>query len=220
MSEPSRVVHHADALEFLAAQALPADAAVVTSLPDVSEFRHHDLERWRSWFVDAAALLLRRTSPRQAVVFFQTDVKRDGVWIDKHTLLQDAARAVGAALLWHKIVCRAAPGTTTFARPGYAHLVCFSVALRDDAERATADVLPALGAMTWQRAMGAAAARFAVAWLATHAGARTIVDPFCGVGTVLAAANERGLAAVGVERHAGRAQRGRTLTLPPAPRAG
>jgi tRNA G10 N-methylase Trm11 len=40
-----------------------------------------------------------------------------------------------------------------------------------------------------------------------------VVDPFCGVGTVLAVANETGLDAIGVELNRKRARKARTLTV-------
>ena len=75
------------------------------------------------------------------------------------------------------------------------------------------DVLPELGEMTWARAMGLAAAEFAVQWLKEHGNARSVVDPFCGVGTALAVANKLGLDAIGVELAQGRAQKARELSL-------
>ncbi|MBL8747809.1 MAG: SAM-dependent methyltransferase, partial [Planctomycetes bacterium] len=104
-------------------------------------------------------------------------------------------------------------GVATHGRPGYAHLLAFSRELRDDSEQATADVLPRLGTMTWPRAIGLEAAFAAVTWLRDHANARTIVDPFCGVGTALAVANRLGLHAIGVEINPGRAERARTLVV-------
>lgn len=213
MTPPARTVHCADALHWLRENALPAQAAVLTSLPDVAEFRHRDMARWRAWFVAASELVVRSTPPRSAAIFYQTDVKQDGRWLDKSVLVQQAAIAAGAALLWHKIVCRAPAGTATFARPGYAHLLCVSAELRDAGEGATPDVLPQLGRMTWPRAIGLDAARFAVGWLRERASATTIVDPFCGIGTVLAVANEQELDAVGVESNPGRAQRARELRV-------
>lgn len=210
---PARTVHCADALQWLPTNPLPSGCSVLTSLPDVAEFRHRDPARWQPWFVRAAELVLRSTPRDGCAVFYQTDVKRDGCWIDKAFLVQQAAVAAGVPLLWHKIVCRAPAGQATFARPGYAHLLCFAVQRREPAAAASADVLPELGAMTWARAMGLAAARCAVRWLRDHAGATCIVDPFCGVGTALAVANELGLAAIGVERNPGRAAKARLLTL-------
>jgi hypothetical protein len=206
-------VHCADALAFLRAETLPADHGVFTSLPDVSEFRRMELPAWRDWFVDAVRVVLSRTPPAMAAIFYQTDVKLDGRWIDKSHLVQLGGEAAGAQLLWHKIVCRAPAGQATGGRPGYAHLLCLAHEARDRLDGATADVLPELGGMTWARAIGLAAARAGVGWLRDHVGARGIVDPFCGVGTVLAVANQQGLSAIGVERNPGRAAKARVLVL-------
>jgi uridine kinase len=55
------------------------------------------------------------------------------------------------------------------------------------------------------------------AFLVAHTTARTVVDPFCGVGTMLAAANEVGLDAIGVELSRRRAAKARKLVLDGAP---
>lgn len=213
MTHAPRTVHEADALAWLAAAPLAPDCGILTSLPDLVEFRHGDAVRWQAWFVATAEQVLRSTPRQRAAVFYQTDVKRDGAWIDKSALLQAAAGAVGSGLVWHKIVCRAPAGQATFGRPGYAHLLAFSSELREPVAAASADVLPALGAQVWSRGMGVAAARFAVRWLRDVAGVRTVVAPFCGQGTALAAANELGLAAVGIECNPGRAAKARELVL-------
>jgi DNA modification methylase len=46
-----------------------------------------------------------------------------------------------------------------------------------------------------------------------HTPTRTVVDPFCGHGSVLAVANALGLSAVGVELSPKRAKRARNLTI-------
>lgn len=206
---PQRTVHTAEALSWLAANPLPARAAVFTSLPDAVELPKSARNGWEAWFLDAAAAVLRATPDDGAAVFFQTDVKRDGRWIDKGFLVHAAARAAGVPLVWHKVVCRAPAGRATFGRVGYSHLMCFSRQVRDPIEQATPDVLPELGEMSWPRAMGMAAAQFAVDWLCRAVQPSYIVDPFCGVGTALAVANARGVDAIGVERNPGRAQRAR-----------
>lgn len=207
-----RVVHCADALDWLAENELPDGAAVFTSLPNVDEFRHRDLARWRTWFVDAAERTLRATPRGSACVFFQTDIRHGGAWVDKAFLVQLAAERTDLSLVWHKLALRAPLGTTTRERPGYAHLLCFGNAFAPGDDSHAPDVLPQLGAMSWSRAIGATVAGWTVAWLRDHAGARTIVDPFCGRGTVLAAAEAIGLDAIGVERNPGRADHARGLT--------
>jgi hypothetical protein len=133
--------------------------------------------------------------------------------VDKAFLVQKGAERAGAELLWHKIVCRAEAGTTTFGRPAYAHLLCFSRSLRLVPAQASPDVLPELGHMTWARAMGLAACNAVCRFLLAHTECRTVVDPFCGIGTMLAAANAHGLAAIGVELSRKRAARARRLEL-------
>lgn len=209
---PARIVHHGDGIAWLARGPLPPDHALVTSLPDRSELRL-SLSDWERWFVETAALVCRAAAPEAVAVFFQTDVKHDGRWVDKAFLVQLGAREAGVALLWHKIVCRAPAGVTTFGRPAYAHLLCFSRALRLDPKRSTPDVIPRLGEMAWARAMGVEACEATCRFLVEQTACRTVVDPFCGVGSVLAVANARGLDAVGVELSRKRAERARTLQL-------
>ncbi|HEY4242836.1 MAG TPA: hypothetical protein VGM88_23635 [Kofleriaceae bacterium] len=202
-----RIVHVGDGIAFLAS-ALPADAAIVTSLPDHSEVPALGVEGWRAWFVDTVALACRALADDAIGIFYQTDVKHDGRWIDKGHLVHAGADAAGSHLLWHKIVCRVAPGTTTFGRPAYAHMLAVSRARRLAPGDSTPDVLAALGTMSWSRAMGAAACEAAIRFVA-WAGARVVVDPFCGQGSALAAANAHGLDAIGVELSRRRAAKAR-----------
>lgn len=207
----SRVVHHGDGLAFLARGELPADHAIITSLPDHSELPELGVDAWKQWFVDSVAACCRAVAADAVAIFYQTDVKHDGRWIDKAHLVLSGADAAGSHALWHKVVCRVPPGTTTFGRPAYAHLVCVSRERRLLPGSATPDVLPSLGVMSWSRAMGAAACDAAVRFVAAL-GARTVVDPFCGHGSILAAANAHGLAAIGVEKSRRRAAKARNLT--------
>lgn len=215
-SSPRRVVHTGDGVAYLRAQAergLDPSWALVTSLPDVSELGGHDLASWSRWFGDTATLACEVVAPASVAVFFQTDIKRDGVWIDKAFLVQEAAQRAGARLLFHKIVCRARPGGVTFGRPAYSHLVAFSRELSLDPSQSSADVLPDTGHMPWARAMGVAACEAVCRFLQRHTPCRTVLDPFCGLGTMLAVANREGLDAVGVELSRKRARRAATLSL-------
>jgi hypothetical protein len=214
---PTRTVHEGDGLAWLdAAAPLPEDHAVVTSLPDHSELPALGIDGWRAWFVDAAARCCRAVAPDAVAVFYQTDVKHAGRWIDKAHLVLSGADRAGAHLLWHKVVCRVPPGAITFGRPAYAHLLCLSRGLTLPPARSTPDVLPRLGEMTWARAMGREACEAVARFLRSDTLCRTVVDPFCGVGTMLAVANDHGLDAVGVELSRKRAERARGLRLPRA----
>lgn len=213
-SGPKRRVICADALEWLAEAEALAGAAVVTSLPDVCEFNGLSLERWRSWFLRAASAIFSALPLGSPAIFYQTDIKVDGVWIDKAYLCQRAAEAAGVSLLWHKIVCRKAPGVTTYGRPAYAHLLAFARGLRDDPARSVADVLADGGWMTWRRAIGVDAARLACRYVKRVTPLGRIVDPFCGQGTILAVANDLGLDAIGVDLSAKRCRLAAGLRLP------
>jgi hypothetical protein len=200
-----------DGVAFLATS-LPADHAIVTSLPDHSELPALGVDGWKRWFIDVCALACRAVADDGIAIFYQTDVKHDGRWIDKGHLVMCGADAAGSHALWHKIVCRVRPGTTTFGRPAYTHFICTSRARRLAPGASTPDVLPELGDMTWPRAWGSAACEAAVAF-AESLGARVIVDPFCGMGSVLAAAHARGLGAIGVELSRRRAAKARKALL-------
>lgn len=209
-----RTVHCADALAWLGEQGVLAGCSLITSMPDVSEFPSYSLDEWKDWFVRTAGLVLSRCPDDGVTIFYQTDIKKDGTWVDKGYLVQKAAEQSGHALLWHKIVCRAAPGGVTFGRPAYSHMLCFSRGVRADLSKSTADVLPQAGEVTWTRGMGVQACLAACHYVLENTPTRTVVDPFCGHGTVLAVANDLGLDAIGVELSRKRAKKARTLRMP------
>ena len=91
-------------------------------------------------------------------------------------------------------------------------MICVSRQRRLSPGAATPDVIGSLGKMSWSRAMGTHACDAAVRFVASLE-LRTIVDPFCGLGSVLAAANAQGLDAIGVELSRRRAAKARALGL-------
>jgi len=196
--EPTRIVHHADAIAWLQAQGKLAGASFITSLPDVSELPRLGLDGWRRWFESAAALVMECTVDEGVAIFFQSDIKHGGFWIDKGALVSRAAERVGMNCLFHQIVCRKPPGTTSFGRATYAHMLGFA---RGPArgQRARVDVLPDGGFKPGAKSMGVAACLHACQFVKAETTTRTVVDPFCGLGTVLAVANALGLDAVGVD---------------------
>ncbi len=210
----TRTVHNQDALAWLQESPELTGCSIVTSLPDASEFQTMSLDEWKAWFSRAASLVLSRCPENGVVIFYQTDLKREGAWIDKGYLCQRAAEELGHTLLWHKMVCRKPPGIISFGRPSYAHMLCFSRGVKADVARSTADVLPQPGEVTWTRGMGIEACLAACRFILDNTSTRTVVDPFCGHGTVLAVANELGLDAIGVELGQKRARKARTLQCP------
>ena len=209
---PHRRVECADAIPWMQARGRIAGACAVTSLPDVSEV-NLALPAWRSWFLDAVHLVVDAVPDESAAVFFQSDIKRDGAWIDKGALVVRAAEDAGARVLFHKIVARRPPGLLTFGRPGFTHLIAVSRAMRCPEQLPIPDIIVDAGRQPWVRAMGIRAAAHAVRFARDQVGARTIFDPFCGVGTVLAVANALGLDALGVEKSRKRCEQSRALTV-------
>jgi hypothetical protein len=210
--EPKREVVCADAIPWLRARGRIDGACAVTSLPDVSEVGT-TLEKWRPWFLDAVRLVIDTVPAESAAIFFQSDIKRDGVWIDKGALVTRAAEDAGARILFHKIVCRRPAGMLTPGRPGFTHLLAVSRVMKCPDVLPIPDVIADAGEQKWVRAMGVRAAAHAVRFAKEHVGARLIVDPFCGVGTVLAVANALGLDALGVEKARKRCAQAEVLTV-------
>ena len=208
---PRRTVHHAEAIAWLSTAAPLTDASVVTSLPDVSELPTLTFPTWRTWFTDAAELIISSLPDHSVAIFFQSDIRHDGLWVDKGALVTAGAERAGASLLFHKIVCRRPPGTPTQGRATYAHLLAFSRKLRPATSSPSPDVLPDGGPVVGRKAMGLHACLLACRFARDQAGARLIVDPFCGWGSVLATANALGLDAVGVDHSARMCRRARAL---------
>ncbi len=213
MALPNRVVHHAEAIAWLRGEGRLAGASVVTSLPDVSELPGLGLDGWRSWFVDAAALCMAGVPDEGVAIFFQSDIRRAGVWVDKGALVSRGAEQAGMTLLFHRIVCRLPAGTVTFGRASYAHLLGFARTPRPAPRSGTADVLPDGGFKPGRKAMGVNACVEACRFVRNETTTRTVVDPFCGWGTVLAVANALGLDAVGVDHSTRMCKSARTLQI-------
>ena len=211
---PQREVHCADAIPWMQARGRMAGACAVTSLPDVSEVGLA-LPAWREWFLAAVQLVVAAVPDDSAAIFFQSDIKRDGCWIDKGALVMSAAEAAGARVLFHKLICRRPPGTLTLGRPGYTHLIAVSRTLRCPDVLPIPDIITDAGRQPWVRAMGVRAAAHAVRFARDQAGAKIIFDPFCGVGTVLAVAKRLGLDALGVEKAKKRCEQSRQLVVTP-----
>ncbi len=194
-----RTVHQADALAWLDAHPALPGTSVVTSLPDVSEMGGMSLGAWKEFFVDAARRVIRWLPVDGVAIFYQSDIRHEGIWVDKGYLVMKAVEEAGASLVWHKIVCRHPPGTIAQGRPSYSHMLCVAPLARPTPVRPGPDVLPAAGYMPWPRAMGETACRVACRFLKEETTTTTVLDPFCGQGSALAVANVFGFEAIGVD---------------------
>ena len=215
MSENNiRIVHCEDALAWLENTPILNNSSLIASMPDISEFHGYTLGTWKEWFLKAATLVLSQTPDEGVTIFYQSDIKVDGVWVDKGYLCQKAAETLGHELLWHKIICRVQPGKVTFGRPAYSHVLCFSKGVRiHDLGNSTSDVIPEIGEKTWERGMGLEACLMIGKFISEQTATKTLIQPFCGQGAMLAVANKFGLAAIGIERSAKRAELARLIKV-------
>ena len=212
-----RTIFNAEALAWLSANEPPIGASVITSLPDVSEVANLDFAGWRAWFMSAAKQIIQWVADDGVAIFFQSDIRHEGAYVDKGYLIMRAADEARAHLVWHKIVCRKPAGTIAMGRASYSHMICVSRTAGKSPGRPGPDVLPDAGFMPWPRAMGEAACRVACRFLRDETATRVVVDPFCGEGSVLAVANDYGFPAIGVDLSPKRCRtaRGQTLSREP-----
>eukprot|EP00927_Polykrikos_kofoidii_P053689 TRINITY_DN48254_c0_g1_i1.p1 TRINITY_DN48254_c0_g1~~TRINITY_DN48254_c0_g1_i1.p1 ORF type:complete len:385 (-),score=51.66 TRINITY_DN48254_c0_g1_i1:37-1161(-) len=234
-----REVVCSDAIQWLKTPGVVHRGALVfTSLPDVSEVREFapTVEAWEAWFVDAVKHVLLALPPGGLAVFYQTDIRIPGRGqVSKSFAVLRAAAELGsgatASLRWHKIVHfenvdKAAQNSATVK---YTHLMCFC---RDDGETSQAKefvddtvgefggLIPDIvgrGQKPWgiknaARCMGAG-----VVYTVLNAAIKrlpqvdTVIDPFCGAGTVLAVSNALGLHAIGVDISPRRVKQAKSL---------
>lgn len=209
-----RTVYAEDAIAWLRAQTIDPDASYVASLPDISEFSSQSLAEWQQWFINTAALICSRCADQGIAIFYQTDIRFEKTWVDKSFLCLKAAEQAGSPLLFHKIVCRSPAGTITLGRPSYSHLLCFSRELRLENPTATIpDVSSDTGEKTWVRGMGLQTALGIAKFIKANVPTGKVINPFCGEGSMLAAANFVGLEAMGIERSPKRAEKSRHLFI-------
>ena len=216
-----RTVVCADAVAWLEQrESLPS---VVTSLPDVSELQGPPLfitsaAQYKSWFRKTVSTIVSKLSPGSVAVFAQTDTVRDGEFINKSFLCAAGAEDAGGRPLWHKIALRREVGLISFGKmPGFTHWLAFEsprggLARAKNGAVGVPDVIHR-GDVVWSKAMGVDAAVWTARFLRHDIGAKEVCDPFCGSGTMLAAANHLGMDAIGVELSAKRARHAMLMQL-------
>jgi hypothetical protein len=169
---------------------LPTESGAVENVKTLADYE--------AWFIGTVTALALRLQNSSVLILYQTDTRFEGRFVDKSAFCTAGAAAAGLQLLWRKVVLRAPVG---FVRRGntsaFSHLLCYARQPPPPGAHVLPDVFER-GHMAWPRAMGAEAALAAARFVASL-GETRIVDPFCGSGTVLAAANHVGLAALGVD---------------------
>lgn len=166
--------------------------AVFTSLPDSAE-TGGPLNDWEAWFRNAAERTIAAVDPGGYAIFYQTDRKAGGALVSKAGIIIEAAHAVGARVMWHKVSV-ATFGVSLF-RPGYSHLICVSVS--GTSGRATADVFER-GPKIYPNATDIAALTVGIDFLKSQ-GIGTVADPFCGRGSIGYWAAMSGLDSVNID---------------------
>lgn len=207
---PRRDLVCADALEWLRPGAVPPRSLVLTGIPDVCEVQNFapTKQAWEVWFARAAKSVLEALPPRCVAVFVQTDIRETGGGqVSKFALvLRAAAEVKGTKLLWHKV---AHFGTVDESCQGcvkYSHLICF----QQCPEEAEPEPVCGIPDVLWRglkprglknavRCFGVNMTRVIILWASRQLGVETVVDPFCGAGTVCAIGNALGLHAIGVD---------------------
>lgn len=165
---------------------------VFTSLPDAAEVGG-DIDRWWPRFIGWATMCVRHTDPNGYAIFYQTDRRADGRLHDKAAMIVEAAGQAGARVIWHKIAVHSF-GTSLY-RPAFSHLIAVSRSGR--AGRPTPDVWAA-GEKVYPDAIDSASLRMGLDFLIAR-GATSLVDPFCGMGSIPVGALERGLSSVSID---------------------
>lgn len=159
---------------------------------------------YKKWFIHAINLIFDKLVEGQCVIFTQTDGKilsNEGnviYWMDKSYLCISEAEKYNCTLLWHKIAIDSEAEISSH-RPCYTHLLCFGKSFTFHTSKfLTPDVIDR-GLMTWEKATGLEACILCLAFLRYVVNTTSVLNPFCGKGTILAVANYFGLESIGIE---------------------
>jgi hypothetical protein len=166
--------------------------AVFTSLPDAAEMGWRN-DVWRAWFMRAARQTIGAVDSAGYAIFYQTDRRADGVLQSKSGMVIEAARQMGAQVVWHKIAV-GTMGTSLF-RPSYSHLIC--VSRKGRAGKPTPDVFMK-GGKLYPNGTDSAALHIGISFLVGR-GMAFVADPFCGRGSIGYAAAEAGLDSLSID---------------------
>lgn len=205
----SATIIHSDGLQWCSDN--PDTGSVVTSVPDPQNALgdSHD-DPWE-FFDDCIRAAVRATAPDAPVVFRQTDRRSNGTISKAKRVFDVLDEYPQYRLLWHKIALQRDVGSMDLFRPTYAHVLAFGPDGVGPGER-TPDVIQG-GKKLYDDGIGFNTTETALAFAGQHSG--TIVDPFCGRGTIPVMADALGYTAIGVDLDPEQVEYARTLTLTP-----
>jgi len=166
---------------------------IITSIPDMDEI-NLSLSEYKQWVKTTAYNLMGSLDNDGIIFFYQTNRIYNGTIIDKKCLLTGIFIENGFNLILSKIVLRQKPETTNIFRPTYTNLFAFSK--RGKLTKRTPDVFP-IGQMLYKNAMGMNACQLCIDYVKDITD--TIIDPFCGQGSVLKVAWDNGFNVIGVD---------------------
>jgi hypothetical protein len=212
-TSPNRTILQAEAIGWLLQQGRLPGASVVTSLPDVLEIPDLDFPGWQRWFEHAAAVVMGAVPDEGVAIFFQSDIRYGGLWVDKGAMVSRGAERAGGRLLFHRIVCRHKAGTLTAGRASYSHLLGFAHKPFPASGLPRADVIPDAGWVPGKKGMGIHACVEACRFILRETPTRLVVDPFCGWGTAVAVGNALGMEGIGVDLSPRMCRRARLLDV-------
>ena len=169
--------------------------AIITSLPDMEEVGMVE-SNWSSWILNACFKLQDALDDDGVIFFYQTDRRFSGRVIDKKNLISKAFSINGYSMILSKVVLKREPEVVSLFRPSYTNLFAFSRNITSG--KPTPDVIRA-GNMLYKNAMGFDAIKMCLDFISNKVDTDTILDPFCGMGSVLKVANDMGFHSVGVD---------------------
>ena len=208
---PTRQIIVADSLKWLETQRDRSIPNVVTGICDLDEV-DLTMDQYLEFFKSATSLIFQKLDPRGYAVFIQTDRKFQREWIDKSFLLNNTAKIHGLKLVWHKIVLHREVDRTDLYRPGFAHMLCYTV--NGTSGAASPDVIP-VSRRLYKNGTPIEAATRAIAFIDRYTGSsKVILDPFVGRGTIPAIANNFGMDAIGIDIDPAQAEKARRMNMP------